>query len=89
MRLTSFRAQNFKSLIDVELPDLQDINVFYGPNNVGKSNILQAMDVFFELLTAFLDHERFLIATDLLPDTTELFEHDDLESPPWGGLTSA
>ena len=52
MRLTSFRAQNFKSLIDIELTDLQDINVFYGPNNVGKSNILQAMDLFFGMLGA-------------------------------------
>ena len=51
MKLKSFHVQGFKSLVDVKLDDLQDINVFHGPNNVGKSNILQALEFFFGLLS--------------------------------------
>jgi hypothetical protein len=45
-----FRVQGFKSLADVELTDIAAINVFHGPNDAGKSNILQALDLFFQVL---------------------------------------
>ncbi len=51
MRLTSFRVRGFKNLTEwVKLEDLAEINVIHGPNNVGKSNLLQAMQLFFRLL---------------------------------------
>jgi len=50
MFIESFRVQGFKSLRDVSLENLQAINVFHGDNNAGKSNILQAIDLFFQLL---------------------------------------
>lgn len=50
MYLKTIRIQGFKSLSDVELRDLSAINVFHGLNDVGKSNILQAIDLFFQLL---------------------------------------
>jgi AAA15 family ATPase/GTPase len=38
----------YKSLLNFELDDIQsDLNVFIGENNVGKSNILKAIDTFF------------------------------------------
>jgi hypothetical protein len=44
------RIQGYKSLRDVELRDLASVNVFHGANDVGKSNILQALDMFFQIL---------------------------------------
>lgn len=40
--LTHFRAQGFKSLLDVEL-DLAPLVVLMGPNAAGKSNLLEAL----------------------------------------------
>jgi AAA15 family ATPase/GTPase len=51
MRLSSFRVRGFKNLTrEVVLEDLGPVNVLHGPNNVGKSNVLQAMQMFFRLL---------------------------------------
>ena len=50
MRINSFHIQGFKSLADVKVESLSDINVFYGLNNVGKSNIFQALDLWNQLL---------------------------------------
>jgi len=48
MKLQSFKAQGFKNFRHaVELEDLGSINVIHGENNVGKSNLLQAVGLFF------------------------------------------
>ncbi len=51
MRIESFHIQGFKSLADVNVEGLSDINVFYGLNNVGKSNIFQALALWHRLLS--------------------------------------
>jgi AAA domain, putative AbiEii toxin, Type IV TA system len=51
MRLSSFEVQGFKNLVEpVRLEGLEPINVLHGANNVGKSNLLQAMGLFFFLV---------------------------------------
>ncbi len=50
MRIESFHIQGFKSLVDVKVEGLSDINVFYGLNNVGKSNIFQAISLWSKLV---------------------------------------
>lgn len=51
MRLTSFRVQGFKNLLaPIAMEDLGPINLLHGENNVGKSNLLRAIEVFFRLL---------------------------------------
>jgi len=51
MRLERFAVSNFKSIWDeVVLDELEDINVLHGPNNVGKSNILDAIALLFRVL---------------------------------------
>ncbi len=51
MRLSSFKVRGFKNLTrEVALEELGPVNVLHGPNNVGKSNVLQAMQVFFRVL---------------------------------------
>lgn len=48
MRLTYFSVEGFKNFRKpVVLENLQAINVLHGENNVGKSNVLQAMLLFF------------------------------------------
>lgn len=51
MQLRSFKAQGFKNFRQpVGLEDLGSINVIHGENNVGKSNLLQAIGLFFYLI---------------------------------------
>ncbi len=51
MMLTKFQVSGYKSLYDCTISDLLPINVFHGDNNVGKSNILEALEIFFRALT--------------------------------------
>lgn len=54
MRLQRFEVSGYKNFRQaVVLDQLGAINVIHGENNVGKSNLLQAIDVFFALLEAF------------------------------------
>jgi predicted ATPase len=51
MKIERFEVKGFKNLRqNVVLDDLAGVNVIHGENNVGKSNLLQAMDLFFWLL---------------------------------------
>lgn len=50
MKIKRFWANGFRSLRDVDLPNLGAINVFYGPNGSGKSNILAAIDAWQKLV---------------------------------------
>jgi hypothetical protein len=51
MRLVSFRVEGFKNLRQpIVLDDLGPINVIHGANNIGKSNLLQAIELFFWLI---------------------------------------
>jgi len=47
--LQTLRIENFKSLRDVTLK-LQPVNLLIGPNNAGKSNILEALQMFAQLV---------------------------------------
>lgn len=52
MRLTRFEVQGFKNFRrPVVLEGLDGFDVIHGENNVGKSNLLQAIDLFFWILT--------------------------------------
>lgn len=47
MKLRKARIKRYKSLVDVEL-EFGDFSVLFGENNSGKTNILEALYVFFE-----------------------------------------
>lgn len=47
MKIASFRICNFRSIADTDEINCQNLMVFIGRNNAGKSNILKALDVFF------------------------------------------
>ncbi|RYY00520.1 hypothetical protein EON78_00945, partial [bacterium] len=48
MKLESFKINGFKSLLDVSINQLSDINMLYGYNNSGKSNILKFIELVFK-----------------------------------------
>src|SRR6266516_3122172 len=47
--LKHLKIENYKSLVDVEL-NLAKFNVLVGPNNSGKSNLMEAVMFFFSAL---------------------------------------
>lgn len=47
MRLKEFRIKNFRSYKDEVIVKLNDLTVLVGRNDIGKSSILEAMDIFF------------------------------------------
>lgn len=47
MKITSFRIYNFRSIADTDEINCKNLMVFIGRNNAGKSNILKALDIFF------------------------------------------
>ena len=52
MRLNSMKIQNFRSVSEASLLECGNLNVLIGKNNSGKSNVLSAIQIFFDFLTA-------------------------------------
>ena len=76
MFIETFRAQGFKSLADIQLTGLSTINILHGPNAGGKSNILEALDLFFQLLPLALELETEW--EGLTPFDLEPYSPDDI-----------
>ncbi|KIO74685.1 ATP/GTP-binding protein [Pedobacter lusitanus] len=47
MKLRSVKLKNFRSYKEETIIDLDDLTVFVGKNDIGKSTILEALDIFF------------------------------------------
>lgn len=47
MKLKKFKLRNFRSYKDQTEIDVSDLNVLIGRNDIGKSSILEALDIFF------------------------------------------
>lgn len=43
MKITSLRIQNFKSIHDMSIPDIEDALILVGQNNTGKTTVLDAI----------------------------------------------
>lgn len=50
MRIERFWAKNYRSLADVDIRFDGDIDVFYGKNGAGKSNIFRGLETLFDAL---------------------------------------
>lgn len=46
-KITKIEIKNFRSIKTQVIENLSDLNVFSGSNDVGKSNVLRALDMFF------------------------------------------
>lgn len=49
MEIQSIRISGFRSLTNVAISGLGPVNIFYGDNNAGKSNILAALEILFRV----------------------------------------
>lgn len=59
MRLRWFEVEGYKNVrTRLRLDELGDINVLHGDNNVGKSNLLEAIGLFFLLVRALREEAR-------------------------------
>ena len=58
MKMTKIEIRNYRSLRDVTIYP-KDILALVGRNNSGKSNVLRALELFFEGTTALIDEECF------------------------------
>ena len=47
MKIRQFNVKNYRSLRDVRLDDIGDLTIFIGTNSSGKSNLLEALVLFF------------------------------------------
>ena len=47
MKIKSFYINNFRSLVDFKIVNFDDTTIFYGENNAGKSNVLNALTTIF------------------------------------------
>jgi AAA15 family ATPase/GTPase len=61
MKIKSFTIKNYRSIKELKIDNLNPVNVFFGKNNVGKSNILRGLHLAFYCIK---DDQLFL------PDTT-------------------
>jgi putative ATP-dependent endonuclease of the OLD family len=50
MKLTYFKVENYRSIKTAEFKKLSNVAILVGPNNEGKSNILQALHTSLTLL---------------------------------------
>ena len=44
MKIVSFRVQNYRSIIDTNNIDMEDVMVLVGPNQAGKSSVLKGLN---------------------------------------------
>jgi hypothetical protein len=69
MRLRSFSVSGYKNIRQpLELTDLAPITLIHGANNIGKSNLLQAMELFFRCLAPPSGHLGFGNGRPLAPE---------------------
>jgi hypothetical protein len=66
--IRSVEIQKFRSIEKASIPGMSDISAFVGPNNSGKSNVLRALNLFFNAETQ--------------PDVVLSFDVDYRLSPP-------
>lgn len=57
MKLTYFSIENYRSISKAAFRDLSNVTILVGPNNEGKSNVLQALHTCLTLLS----NEQFLV----------------------------
>ncbi|HNM03512.1 MAG TPA: AAA family ATPase [Leptospiraceae bacterium] len=66
--IKKIRIQNFRNLKDVTV-HLNEVNLFIGPNNSGKSNVLQAIRLASCILQRNLLERKETVYSDLVQDT--------------------
>ncbi len=55
--IARIEIQYFRSIYWANITDLSDLNIFTGKNDVGKSNVLRALNLFFN--NSIIDETKF------------------------------
>lgn len=79
VKLTSLRIKNYRSIVDSGDIRIDPSQAFVGENNVGKSNILKAIEVFLKAGTAGVDETNFFDKTNTIVITVtfnDLTKHE-------------
>lgn len=66
MKLIRVRIKNYRSILDSGVIELRDYSVLVGKNNEGKTNILNAISVAFQVMREFSPHNSFSFAPSRL-----------------------
>ncbi|WP_390183449.1 AAA family ATPase, partial [Campylobacter coli] len=48
MKIIQVKIKNFRSYANEVIVDFEDLTAFVGKNDIGKSTILEALDIFFD-----------------------------------------
>ncbi|MEZ4436181.1 MAG: AAA family ATPase [bacterium] len=76
MRLTQFDVCGYKNFTQpVVLTDLGPINILHGENNIGKSNLLEAMHLFFRVLSKDMSGDNIPLNQARMLDAATFFAH--------------
>ena len=59
MKITRFEITNFRSLVDFKIGEFEQTTIFYGENNAGKSNVLNALNIIFSRKSKLNDENGF------------------------------
>ncbi|MEM7737475.1 MAG: AAA family ATPase, partial [Deinococcota bacterium] len=73
MKISSIKAKNFRSLMQIEMNDLADLNSIVGKNNSGKSNLLNLIEIIFLVVGS----GKLILGMDL--DDTDFWNGDSDE----------
>lgn len=66
MRLQQFSVKGFKNFRQpISLKNMGEICVIHGDNNIGKSNVLEAIQLFFQLLRVQYQQNSFILSTEM------------------------
>jgi len=57
MKIQEFQIKRYKSLLDLSLDSIGDLTIFIGKNSSGKSNIVEALDLFFNEFDSSIEKE--------------------------------
>jgi AAA15 family ATPase/GTPase len=74
MKLRKLVIENYRSLERVEIEDLQDVNIFVGKNNSGKSSISQALIFLRDIFPSPQSSRDILLRTDREKERDIFFE---------------
>lgn len=57
--IKKIQIKHFRSIFEEDFEELNHLNIFGGQNDAGKSNVLKALNLFFNNQTSFLDPFKF------------------------------
>lgn len=57
MKIKKLEIKRYKSLLDIKLDDIGNLIIFIGKNSSGKSNIVEALNLFFNVLDSTIEKE--------------------------------